>query len=205
MQSELPGAYRSVEYLKSIAENGKPYINTGIIPTTNMRIYVEGETSNNVSSAGFIFGSRRDNGSHETSEMFWAITWAGYYCYGLGRKRNGRVVSATPNEQFVIDFNCDYAHVVKFNDVSSENNDGYSSYSQPMYLFGLNTGGNLDGQYADRIVIKRFIVYESYSTSKRIMSLIPCVRRFDNKPGMYDTVSKTFFTNAGTGEFVVPA
>ena len=38
-----------------------------------------------------------------------------------------------------------------------------------------------------------------------IMKMIPCVRKSDNKPGMYDTVSKTFFTNAGTGEFVVPA
>lgn len=34
--------------------------------------------------------------------------------------------------------------------------------------------------------------------------LIPCVRKSDNKPGMYDTVSKTFYTNAGTGEFIVP-
>ena len=31
---------------------------------------------------------------------------------------------------------------------------------------------------------------------------IPCMRKSDNKPGLYDTVSKTFFTNAGTGEFV---
>ena len=36
------------------------------------------------------------------------------------------------------------------------------------------------------------------------LKLIPCVRKSDNKPGMYDTVSKTFYTNAGTGEFIVP-
>lgn len=35
--------------------------------------------------------------------------------------------------------------------------------------------------------------------------LIPCVRKSDSKPGMYDTVTKTFYTNAGTGEFIVPA
>ena len=33
---------------------------------------------------------------------------------------------------------------------------------------------------------------------------IPCIRKSDNKPGMYDTVTKAFFTNAGTGEFIVP-
>lgn len=34
---------------------------------------------------------------------------------------------------------------------------------------------------------------------------IPCVRKADSKPGMYDTVSKTFYTNAGTGEFIIPS
>ena len=33
---------------------------------------------------------------------------------------------------------------------------------------------------------------------------IPCIRISDSKPGMYDTVSKTFYTNAGTGEFLIP-
>lgn len=34
---------------------------------------------------------------------------------------------------------------------------------------------------------------------------IPCYRKSDSKPGMYDTVAKTFYTNAGTGEFLVGA
>ena len=32
---------------------------------------------------------------------------------------------------------------------------------------------------------------------------IPCYRKSDSEPGMYDLVSKMFFTNAGTGEFLV--
>ena len=34
---------------------------------------------------------------------------------------------------------------------------------------------------------------------------IPCIRISDNEPGMYDTVSGTFYTNAGTGSFVIPS
>jgi len=41
--------------------------------------------------------------------------------------------------------------------------------------------------------------------NKLIKEFVPCVRKSDSKPGMYDTVSKTFYTNAGTGEFIVPA
>lgn len=32
---------------------------------------------------------------------------------------------------------------------------------------------------------------------------IPCYRKSDNKPGMYDTVRGIFLTNGGTGEFTV--
>lgn len=37
-----------------------------------------------------------------------------------------------------------------------------------------------------------------------VANFLPCVRKSDSKPGMYDTVSKTFFTNSGTGEFIIP-
>ena len=40
--------------------------------------------------------------------------------------------------------------------------------------------------------------------NNKIQNLIPCYRITDNKPGMYDLVSRTFFTNAGTGEFAIP-
>lgn len=35
-----------------------------------------------------------------------------------------------------------------------------------------------------------------------VRNFIPCYRKSDSKPGMYDLVSNTFFTNAGTGEFI---
>lgn len=31
----------------------------------------------------------------------------------------------------------------------------------------------------------------------------PCYRKIDNKPGLYDTVEDKFYTNLGTGEFIV--
>lgn len=37
----------------------------------------------------------------------------------------------------------------------------------------------------------------------RIHELVPCYRKSNNKPGMYDLVSKAFLTNAGAGEFTV--
>lgn len=41
-------------------------------------------------------------------------------------------------------------------------------------------------------------------TVTEICDLVACIRKSDNKPGMYDKVSQTFLTNQGTGEFTVP-
>lgn len=44
-----------------------------------------------------------------------------------------------------------------------------------------------------------------YQGARLTRDCIPCYRKSDSKPGMYDLVSGTFFTNAGTGEFTVGA
>lgn len=35
------------------------------------------------------------------------------------------------------------------------------------------------------------------------VNLVPCYRKIDNEAGLYDLISGTFYTNAGTGEFLV--
>lgn len=37
----------------------------------------------------------------------------------------------------------------------------------------------------------------------KVLHIIPCYRKSDNKPGMYDIVNNIFYTNQGTGEFLV--
>jgi hypothetical protein len=40
-----------------------------------------------------------------------------------------------------------------------------------------------------------------YESDVLVCNLIPCYRKIDSVVGFYDTVSATFFTNQGTGEF----
>ena len=42
----------------------------------------------------------------------------------------------------------------------------------------------------------------AYQNGTMVRNLIPAIRNNDSKVGMYDTVTKQFFTNAGTGEFI---
>ena len=47
--------------------------------------------------------------------------------------------------------------------------------------------------------IKTFIQKRN---GEEIVNLVPCYRKSDNEIGMYDLVTKTFFTNQGTGSFM---
>ena len=67
----------------------------------------------------------------------------------------------------------------------------FSSNTQSIMIFG---GRN-------NACVKMKIV-KIYDGDALVRNFIPSMRKSDNKPGMYDTVSKTFFTNSGTGEFL---
>jgi len=42
-----------------------------------------------------------------------------------------------------------------------------------------------------------------YDNGTLVRNMIPCYRRSDLKPGMYDTVNNVFYTNSGSGEFIL--
>ena len=66
------------------------------------------------------------------------------------------------------------------------------------YLFACNTSGSATLPSTFRAY--HFKVWESGTP---VRDLVPAVRKSDSVAGMYDHVSKQFFTNQGTGEFIV--
>lgn len=65
------------------------------------------------------------------------------------------------------------------------------------YVFAINNIGTYGQDYPELSKLKL------YRLKTGLIDTYPCYRQSDNKPGMYDIVSDTFFTNAGTGEFTV--
>lgn len=57
--------------------------------------------------------------------------------------------------------------------------------------------GNNNGS----IQIKRFKLYNE--NNKLVLNLLPATRMSDSVVGMYDTISNSFFTNSGTGDFII--
>lgn len=72
-----------------------------------------------------------------------------------------------------------------------------SSTKQPIATFCTGTRTSYPG-------VKTIYAIKARDLNNSLaLNLLPCYRKSDNKPGMYDLVSNTFFTNAGTGEFTV--
>lgn len=195
----LPDVYQRVTVIQNYKVGGTPYINTGIIPNKNMRIVVKGITSQNVTSAGFIFGSRASS----SKEKFWFLTWRTEYRYGLFSKANSFITTTSAEEEFDCDFNFSENHSVKVNNVVVEAGTvSDDTYTHPIYIFAVNNNGKPDSTQSMSFRLRSFKIYNHYNDANPSMDLIPCYRKSDDEVGMYDTVSKTFFTNAGTATFL---
>ena len=73
------------------------------------------------------------------------------------------------------------------------------SVTKNFMIYRGDVGGNY---YSANMRIYSFKIYNDDVIDK---NLIPCYRKSDNTPGLYDAIGGTFYTNAGTGAFTVGA
>ena len=82
----------------------------------------------------------------------------------------------------------------------SASSSGSSETTDGLGVFGCATG---TGAFARAGFVGKTLNVSAYNNGSKVLDLIPCYRKSDDEPGMYDLVSGTFFTNAGTGAFTV--
>ena len=69
----------------------------------------------------------------------------------------------------------------------------------PMYILSCNINGSASAGAQGNLY--RMTIKEN---DVIVRDFIPCYRKSDSKPGLYDIVNKQFYTNAGSGEFSFP-
>lgn len=186
----LPQEYQEVEYIES---SGTQWIDTGIVPSLTMGMYVKSE---------FINSNRCQFGCLTTitssiARCHWGYDGLGYiYAYfgtetgsdirmqttsGIteARIQNG-IMTITQNEQSI-----------------SRTNNGYYP-TNSIYLGAINFNGSANQNLSNsKIYIAKF-----YDNNTLVRNFIPCYRISDNTIGMYDLVNNEFYTNQGTGTFI---
>lgn len=191
--------YVELEYIEGL--NNEQYINTGIVPTSDMEIYLKMCTATyNSSDPSASVGCRS------------ASTWVDDgFCVFYGTSTNTRIdmswlgsnptitrwklnASYAAGDIFEISVKNSLAEIVKNGtSIGTHQFVPDATCDRPIYINGLNNAGSIFTQKNIRMRQYRF-------TIKGVCDLIPV--RMGTEVGMYDTVTDTFFANAGEGQFI---
>lgn len=181
----LPAEYQEVAYLEG---TGTQYIDTGVtINTSTDEVEFVFQNTESVIYKWFF-------GEHDNNARFGL---------GSGDGVNKRNVAYGSNTYKVTDaqlYNSQHSFSANANGIYLDDSKiaGFVSFasSSTLYLFNLNLNS---GNYA---AAAKVWSYRHTRNGVSIRDLVPCYRKSDSKPGMFDLVTNEFFTNAGTGEFL---
>ena len=187
MEKRLPYDAK-IEYLES---SGTQYINTGILPSEDLRTkVVQAFTGNSIAKNSSIFGSRGVGESR-----YW-LNYDGHFEIGYGVFTRTDV-AVHPNEVCTIDFNYikNGSHYFNFNGIEY-NAVGTPNTQYSIVLFGRVTENQVPALSPQRIYKVQFI-----KNDLLIGDLIPV--RIGTTGYMYDKVSGQLFGNSGKREFIL--
>ena len=180
----LPVEYQQVEHLES---KGAQWIDTGIVPTLSTKIITTFKQKG-TQNANNLLGSR--NGASATG-AFGVISFSSQRTIGFFKF--GQSVSCIPYDN---DFHnyilSDTEAIIDGVEYTIEQSESTNNNTKSLILMGFNSNNTITGQ------AQLFKEFKAYENGTLIMNLVPCYRKTDSKPGLYDTVSGRFFTNAGT-------
>lgn len=186
---ELPDGYTRVEYIES---TGTQYIDTNFIPNQDTRIKVKIMTKDISGVTNkTVFGSRESPNSKNYSltmgngsQNSW---WTGY-----GTSNIGTNSYALRDTLYEIEKN---KNVTILNgSVLATNQSQTFTCSSNLYLFCMDQRGPT---FYSNIELYYCKIWEN---GVLVRNMIPC-KNPSNVAGMYDTVNKVFYTNAGSGSF----
>lgn len=186
--ARLPDEYQEVEYIQT---TGTQWIDTGIIPTENV-YQVSTKVVTTVTEQNIILLGTGSNPYYHLTP--YANKW---YIGQSGGEGGFGSYPATVGAEYEIDFN-NADHAVIINGVvlcSGKTYTSGASIKMARRATMSSASGGKFKYYYFRVV--------NNSTSQVLMDLVPCYRRADSVAGMYDLVGGRFFTNAGTGTFIV--
>ena len=200
MGVRLPAEYQEVEY---ISGTGTQYIDSGIectsdlvvdfdflIPSDNINLAICGGIA--ILEGNYIF-------RHHCTPTI--ATKKTCYWYGYSRESGSGFIYGIVEKNIKHNMRVDPVNGILTLDGISQS----ISRLQNRYKTGRSYGifGRISGTGEIQAQPSSIYAFKFYRDNELIGDFVPCHRKLDSKPGMYDLVTKQFFTNAGTGEFIV--
>ena len=185
----LPKKYQKVEYIES---RGTQYIDTGFKPNYNTKVDIDFKTKSlELENNASIFGSREN-----ALNKHYGCTKGGYnqFYTGYFNESINTYISLNENTRY---------HIIK--DKNKTYLDGalvdtrtYASFQTDynMYIFAMNQANG--DWFRSNIKVYSCKIYDN---DVLVRDFVPCYRKSDNEVGLYDLITKQFYTNQGTGQF----
>ena len=192
--TKLPDTYQSVNYLES---SGTQYIDTNFNHTTGTTSYeLDIAITSLPNTYHTLFESRITHDGNEAYYIGVQSNGSSYGCIG-GNKVNSLGWNIVVNQRYLLYLNPSVGVTVNGTTYSMPYTVS-TTYSKSDYIFALNSAGSVIEP-----TIAKLYGMKIYDNGILIRHFVPCLRKSDQKPGLYDLVNGAFYVNAGSGEFTV--
>lgn len=194
MELRLPPEYQEVEYIEN---TGTQYIETNFIPTMDATVSVEWDFMLTVVQNGdqMMFGARNGTKQSVQGEFYDHKKW-----YVRVATKGYTAISDTLSIGTKYSAKCDNEHFRVNNKELSPTEDNNTGTLVPLYIFAWNYKQASSNKYINKGLRMYKLIFKNGNTETA--NFVPCYRKSDGEIGMYDTVTKTFYTNSGTGTFL---
>lgn len=196
---EFLQSYELLEYLDSnitVHQTGTPqYINTDFVPNNNSKIELKFQHTTDNTNGDAFFGIRTSATGVSLRNAF--LMWGASAGYWRAQYGSQNFVSTIPKDKNVHTWIMDKNVCTLDGNAFNTFNEETFTCAESLPLFVLkDTGVNNVYEEPTRIYYCKL-----WNNGTLARDFIPAKRKSDNVLGLYDKVSKTFFTNAGTGTF----
>ena len=196
-KANIPSEYTEVEYLES---TGTQYIDTGFVPNSNSgfktKIVFTGHTTG---IDDFVIGVR----SNSTYGRFaYTCTSTTFYCsLGSTTSSSYRYNSNIPSTEIIeceLNYKSSNKTITQGVEGLMPDKNNFNGEGLIFYLAGAYNAKGIPKYRA-----MRQYKCELTQGTEVVRDLVPCYRKSDNVAGLYDLVNNVFYTNQGTGNFIV--
>ena len=190
----LSKEYKRVEYIES---DGNAYIETNYNPVRYDEISIK-HTTGYAGHYQSLFSA--GTGTYQLIALTYGIKEESYYCkyFASGGAKNLSCAELTDNKTWhtmTVSSNGTFKSSAKPNvTVTSPYEQDIDSSNKHLFIFKrAENSSPFIGKLANFVIKNNGILK---------LNLIPCIRKIDNIPGVYDTVSNTFYSSASNTEFI---
>lgn len=191
--------YQLCEYIQN---TGNSYIDTGLTPSQFDKVVVKASLDSLVIWTGF-FGTQSSTISLADCKSFGIANTTSTFSFKWGTTDSRAGFSWQTNTLYEVEFFCsDTSRSLEINGSYLANPQAvsldFTSSNYPCYLFCTNYGGTTkSAEYLQG----KIYGCDFYLYGTKTAEFLPAYDKTTNEVGMLETISNTFYHNAGTGVF----